>query len=235
MLGFEQGSRYHDMTTDEHVFTALETAAHVDAPLRVRMALLFHDSGKPETAWKGADGRMHYYATKRVVEEGFLTGVEELTEDHEVAGARIWRGAADRLNVEKALKWDVNALIENHMVKCDKVRPTTVRRDRVRLGDELLRDLYLMRMCDLCGKGKPNQAMLATVKEMEHERHTAQADGVPVSVKELAIRGGDVAAQGVHGKKIGEVLASVLDEVVCQPDELRRSRDWQLGRAGKLA
>jgi tRNA nucleotidyltransferase (CCA-adding enzyme) len=62
MCGFDQGSRYHDLTTDEHTFVALETAAHVDAPLRVRWALLFHDAGKPDTAWKGDDGRMHYYA-----------------------------------------------------------------------------------------------------------------------------------------------------------------------------
>jgi tRNA nucleotidyltransferase (CCA-adding enzyme) len=62
MLGFEQGSRYHDLNTDEHTFKALETAAHVDAPLRVRWALLFHDAGKPDSAWVGKDGRKHYYA-----------------------------------------------------------------------------------------------------------------------------------------------------------------------------
>jgi UTP:GlnB (protein PII) uridylyltransferase len=47
MMGFDQGSRYHDLTTDEHTFTALETAAHVEAPLRVRWALLFHDAASP--------------------------------------------------------------------------------------------------------------------------------------------------------------------------------------------
>ena len=61
MLGFEQDSRYHDLTTDEHTFTALETAAAADANLRVRLALLFHDC-KPAAAWIGEDDRQHFYA-----------------------------------------------------------------------------------------------------------------------------------------------------------------------------
>ncbi len=46
MIGFDQRSRWHDLSIDEHTFKALETAVHVDAPLRVRWALLFHDSGQ---------------------------------------------------------------------------------------------------------------------------------------------------------------------------------------------
>ena len=30
--------------------------------LAVRLAALFHDVGKPEVAWRGTDGRLHYYA-----------------------------------------------------------------------------------------------------------------------------------------------------------------------------
>lgn len=237
MLGFDQGSRYHDMTTDEHTFTALETAAHVDAPLRVRMALLFHDSGKPETAWWGMDGRRHYYGGTHIAyrpdpeRQRVIAVGSETTEDHEIAGARIWRRAANRLNAGKTLRDDVDKLIRNHMVDCQKVKPVRVRRERVRLGDDLLRDLYLMRMCDLSGKGSKNMKFLANVAAMEHVRGEAQDAGVPCGPRDLKINGHDVIELGATGNDIGRVLSAVLDEVVCDPTVDKQTREWQLKRA----
>jgi tRNA nucleotidyltransferase (CCA-adding enzyme) len=227
MIGFEQASRYHDMTTDEHVFTALETAAHVDAPLRVRMALLFHDAGKPEAAWVGKDGRKHYYATP-----------DGSTEDHEVVGARIWDEAAGRLGAERKLRNDVRTLILNHMVPCITADPVRVRRERVRLGDEMLRDLYLMRMCDLSGKGDKNTKFLDNVGSLERIRRQAETDGVPASVRDLEIDGRDAHdALPPHAdhKLIGDVLRGVLDEVVVDPSEQKRTREWQMRAAARLA
>lgn len=222
MIGFEQESRYHDMTTDEHTFKALETAAHVDAPLRVRMALLFHDSGKPETAWRGKDGRLHYYSSP-----------EHGKEDHEVVGKRIARKALKRLNAGNSLRNDVERLIENHMVNVvGKVKPTKVRRARVKFGDDLLRDLYLHRMCDLSGKGRPNMEHLQQIGWLEQVRATAQAEGVPCTVKELPINGHDLIELGYKGPAIGKTLNELLDAVVVQPKV--NTREWCLGRAKEL-
>lgn len=246
MLGFEQDSRYHDMTTDEHTFAALDTAARVDAPLRVRMALLFHDSGKPETAWVGEDGRKHYYATKIRNPMLFSAWLEEdgttpvpiplyiTTEDHEVVGARLAQEALTRLNAPRSLRNDVIALCRNHMVKAEKPKETKVHRERVRLGDDLLHDLYLMRMCDLSGKGNKNEKYMKNVAEMELMRRKAAENGIPASVKELNINGHDIAELGGEGAAIGNVLRNVLDEVVCQPNEQLLSREWQLQRAAAL-
>lgn len=237
MLGFNQGSRYHDMTTDEHTFTALETAAHVNAPLRVRMALLFHDSGKPETAWRGADGRLHYYRpTKK--QWAALDPAEQAKGrpvDHEIAGAGIWDVAAGRLGADRKLRNDVRTLILSHMVPCEKADPVKVRRERVRLGDDLLRDLYLMRMCDLSGKGNKNAKFLLNVGKLEAARAEAQGADVPTSPKDLEINGHDLIEAGLRGEKIGAILRAVLDEVVCDPSDLKRTRDWQLDRALRLA
>jgi tRNA nucleotidyltransferase (CCA-adding enzyme) len=224
MLGYEQNSRYHDLTTDEHTFAALATAAHVDAPLRVRWALLFHDSGKPESAWIGKDGRSHFYA-----------GADGQGADHEVVGERIWREAAERLNAEKKLRDEVSVLIRNHMVTVTKVNPVKVRRERVRLGDSMLRDLYLMRLCDLSGKGHANKKHMETVGYLEKVRASAEAEGVPMSAKDLLITGHDLIAEGITGEGIGRALRGVLDEVVCQPNGVRLDREWQLERARKLA
>ena len=61
-IGFDQESRYHDLTVDEHTFAVVQAAADQGYSLPVRLAALFHDLGKPHAAWRGKDGRLHYYA-----------------------------------------------------------------------------------------------------------------------------------------------------------------------------
>jgi tRNA nucleotidyltransferase/poly(A) polymerase len=221
MLGFDQGSRYHDLTTDEHTFKAIETACKVDAPLRVRVALLFHDAGKPEAAWIGEDGRKHYYAKGE-------------KNDHEVVSDRLWREAAGRLNVDRKMRNDVSTLILNHMVT---VKPRAigvkVRRERVRLGDEMYRDLILMRMCDVSGKGARDMNSLRHLAKLEQERCAAERAGIPASVKDLKIDGRDV--MHLPGPDRGRVLRAVLDEVVCNPTAVTLSKAWQQERARALA
>jgi tRNA nucleotidyltransferase (CCA-adding enzyme) len=234
MIGFDQGSRYHDMTTDEHTFTALETAAKVEAPLRVRWALLFHDAGKVKAAWIGPDGRKHYYASKVFdLDNG---GEQRTTEDHEVISERLWRTAAKRMNVPTRLREDVATLVRNHMVAVSgKIKSSKVRRERVRLGDELLRDLHMHRMCDLSGKTRAHRGHLVHVARLEDVRRQAQALGVPASVKDLKVTGKDAIALGMTGRWIGGALDVLLDEVVVQPDDLRLSREWQLSRLEHMA
>lgn len=61
-IGFEQMSRYHDLTCDEHILMVVQRACEFGASQQVRWAALLHDAGKPASAWMGADGRLHYYA-----------------------------------------------------------------------------------------------------------------------------------------------------------------------------
>lgn len=245
MIGFEQGSRYHDLTTDEHTFVAIDTAAHVDAPLRVRWALLFHDAGKPESAWVGIDGNRHYYATTGAYNQGKygIAGpqVPEYgevpkdlfidTEDHEAISERLWRAAAKRMGVERRFTDDVATIIREHMVSIKTRAPSVkVARMRVKLGDELLRDLYLHRMCDLSGKGsgKVAQDQIRHIAMLEGTRVGQQQAKVPTSVKDLAIGGEDV--KHLEGRERGEALRRVLDEVVCDPTTKKLHREWQLSR-----
>lgn len=223
MIGFDQGSRYHDLTTDEHTFAALETAAHVDAPLRVRWSLLFHDSGKPESAWRGQDGRLHYYASQKSLEMGL--------EDHADVGERIWRKAANRLGAPTALREDVATLIREHMIPTEgKFRASRVRQGRVKFGDSMLRDLYMHRACDVSGKGKPDVQVLDRLARMEEARKEARAMNVPRKVSQLAINGHDAMEMGLSGREIGKAMQSILHEIASQPTDRTLSREWQLGR-----
>jgi tRNA nucleotidyltransferase (CCA-adding enzyme) len=226
MIGFEQGSRYHDMTTDEHTFTALDHAVAAEAPLRVRMSLLFHDSGKPAAAWKGEDGRLHYYANVMIQ-----------SRDHEDEGADIWLSVAKRLNVDKGMRKDVETLIRNHMVPVSRPKASKVARARVKFGDEMLRDLYMHRACDLAGKGGShvNHEHLRSVGKLEDMRAKMYDERVPTNLKDLKVGGKDAALLGLTSRQISDALKQVLDEVVVNFDATRDSREWQIEALTRVA
>lgn len=241
ILGYEQGSRYHDMTTDEHTFTALDAAAGMHCDLRVRLALLFHDSGKRASAWVGSDGRTHYYvpddkewgkvmARKQEHFDVWLP-VAPKPRDHAETGAEIAYDALVRLNAPKKLRDDVVTIVKNHMVPLStSTRPAKVRRWRVDFGDELLADLLRHRLCDCMGKGEIDNEQLVALERLERIREDAERHRVPASVKQLKVGGEDAKAAGLAGRDIGSALRAILHEVVSQPDEKRLSRDWQLSR-----
>lgn len=223
MIGFEQESQYHDMPTCEHTFVALDNAANLRCSLRVRMGLVFHDSGKRKAAWRGDDGNLHYYENKEMGKE-----------DHAVIGARNARAALTRLNAPKSLREDVVTIDERHMVPLSgSTKPAKVRRWRCELGDDLLEDLLKHRLCDVMAKGSVDYDAVQAIARLEKIREEAVRLKVPTKAKELPISGHDLIEMGLEGKDIGRVQQQLLHEVVSQPD--RNDREWLLGRAAKLA
>ena len=105
-VGFDQESRYHDLTVDEHTFAVVQAAADAGASLAVRLAALFHDLGKPHVAWRGTDGRLHYYAKPGYSQRS-----------HEQVSATLAGEALRRLRYPNALRDRVVRIVRNHMFK----------------------------------------------------------------------------------------------------------------------
>lgn len=231
MINFNQRSRYHEKTTSAHTFDAVQAAAqmHSHAPLRVRMALLFHDSGKPTMAWSDEEGIQHYYALepKRAVELG--ASVNSL-EDHETWSARHANAALLRLAAPKQLRKDVVTLVERHMLPLhENIRPFKIRKLRAELGDDLLRDLITHRLCDVLGKGGDVSEACEVLEWIANEQQRAIAAGVPVSVNDLQVRGTQLKLLGFQGPQIGDVQRKLLHDVLAQPK--LNTEDWLLSRA----
>lgn len=220
MIGFEQGSRYHSKTVDEHTFDAVQAAADADAQLRVRMALLFHDSGKPAAAWIDENGDTHYYAQKG-------------GRAHEEIGAELAEQAMWRLNASRPLRQDVHRLVERHMLPLSRPKRIRVHTLRAELGDSLLGDLTLHRRCDVLGKGGDTTGALAALSRFEELHRYAKHSRVPRAVDELPIGGGELLNLGLKGRAVGEVQRQLLHEVMAQPD--LNVREWLVRRAGALA
>ena len=219
-IGFEQESRWHALTVDEHTFEVVQAAADAGFPLRVRLAALFHDLGKPRVAWRGTDGRLHYYAKHGYSEQS-----------HEQVGAHLAEGALDRLRYPTELRKRVVRLVRSHMLDPGKADPLRARRLLARYGAGLLFDLLNHKEADLRGKGRPADDDLA---KLEHFRAVVRAEqGSPHRLADLAVGGDDLIALGyAPGPAIGHALQTLLHEVVDHPD--RNTRDVLLERAKEL-
>lgn len=160
-IGFDQRTRHHDLQLDEHLLQAVAAAAELDASLRVRLAALFHDAGKPESGWQDDDGHWHYYGNAALGKE-----------DHQLTGSRLARRALERLGFDARLVDEVTRLIESHMVWPTR-RRGRLRELRERLGDDLLDELFVHRRADTLGKAAgPDVAtaeMLADLDEMQRQ------------------------------------------------------------------
>ena len=58
-VGFDQQSRFHDLTVDEHTFAVVQAAADRGFSLQVRLAARLHGLGQPPVAWSGPGAPEH--------------------------------------------------------------------------------------------------------------------------------------------------------------------------------
>jgi tRNA nucleotidyltransferase (CCA-adding enzyme) len=219
-IGFEQESRYHDMTVDEHTFEVVQAAAKAGAPLRVRLAALFHDLGKPHVAWRGTDDRLHYYA-----KPGYAT------HSHEQVSAKLADTALERLRYPTDLRQRVVRIVRAHMLDPGRADEARARRLLQRYGVGLTFDLLDHKRADLLGKGPANEKDLERLREfrrvVEREKTSAHR------LRDLAIDGDDLIAIGYDpGPAIGHTLRALLDEVVRDP--AANTREHLLARAKEL-
>jgi tRNA nucleotidyltransferase (CCA-adding enzyme) len=221
-VGFDQESRYHDLTVDEHTFAVVQAAADAGYPLAVRLAALFHDLGKPHTAWRGNDGRLHYYAKPGFAERG-----------HDQVGADLAAGALSRLRYPNALRQRVVRIVRRHMFSPGKGDALRARRFLRRNGDELAFDLLDHKRADLLGKrgsgGEPPPQDEIDALDRFREM-VAQERSSPHRLSDLAVDGNDLIELGfTPGPQLGRVLNELLDAVVDVP--ALNTRDVLLGRA----
>jgi poly(A) polymerase/tRNA nucleotidyltransferase (CCA-adding enzyme) len=221
-IGFDQESRYHDLTVDEHTFAVVQATADNGFSLPVRLAALFHDLGKPVVGWRGNDGRLHYYAKPGFAVHG-----------HDQVGADLASAALLRLRYPNALRKHVVRIVRRHMFQPGKGDERRARRFLRRNGDELAFDLIDHKQADLLGKrgsdGEPPPVeeleRLAAFREVVEEQLSS-----PHRLRDLAIDGNDLIKLGFRpGPQLGRILHDLLDAVVDEP--ALNTRDQLLARA----
>ncbi|HZT91112.1 MAG TPA: CCA tRNA nucleotidyltransferase [Gaiellaceae bacterium] len=220
-IGFEQESRYHALTVDEHTFAVVQAAADLGTPLRVRLAALFHDIGKPHVAWRGTDGRLHYYARA-----GYSS------KNHEQVSAELAATALSRLQYPAELRKRVLQIVRAHMLDLGRADELRARKLLARYGAGLLFDLLDHKEADLRGKSDPPP--FDELERLERFRRVVEREQAsPHRLRDLAIGGDDLIVLGyAPGPTLGRTLQQLLEEVVEHPS--RNTREHLLERAEAL-
>ena len=224
-VGFEQESRYHDLTVDEHTFAVVQAAAADGAPLRVRLAAMFHDLGKPRVAWRGSDGRLHFYR-----KPGYSN------HNHEEVSAELATSALSRLRYPTELRRRVVAIVRAHMFNIGRGDELRARRMLARYGDELTFDLLDHKEADLRGKREETaDAPKGELEKLQRFRQIVRRElKSPHRLGDLAVDGRDLIGLGyMPGPAIGRALRELLKEVVEDPS--RNEKEALLRRAKEIS
>ncbi|MGB9791981.1 MAG: CCA tRNA nucleotidyltransferase [Thermacetogeniaceae bacterium] len=211
---FSQYHPSHQYTVLEHTFEALR---YTPAKLLVRIAVLLHDVAKPRCFSRGEDGRGHFYG-------------------HNHLGAVMAEEILRRLRYEKRLIRMVTTLIREHMLNL-KMGPPGIRKLVVRVGQDLIEDLMVVRLADFLA-----HSTLIIERDLEaFERFREELDAIlkeetAFSIRDLAVDGNDVQRilKCRPGPVVGRILRLLWNEVLVEPEKNERSylldRIRQLGR-----
>ena len=180
----------------EHIYNTVDASAHFRYSYNVRLAALLHDIAKPQTMVINPYGIMRFYG-------------------HDIKSAQMARVVMRRLKCSNQLTDTVCNLIENHMVKYSpNWTDGAVKRFIKRVGKENINELFELQWCDQIaseGKSKVEEydPFIRRIKELENQ---------PMSVRELAVSGDDLAQAGIPKSKVmGEILDELLEMVIDYP------------------
>jgi putative nucleotidyltransferase with HDIG domain len=213
-VGVDQ-NEWHAYDVYRHNLETADAAPPGDVILR--LAALLHDVGKPRTK----DGP-HFYRH------------EHVGADMAAAMLARWRFPNETIDT-------VEHLVRSHMYSADpELQPKAVRRFINRIGPAHLERLFALRHADIIGSGLPKRSQ-------ENERFEARVAAVleekpPLTVRDLAISGGDVIAILIErgaapadfrgDARVGATLAALFEEVVDDPT--RNERDLLVERAKRF-
>lgn len=189
----------------DHTLRSVDGAA--PQPSRIRLAALLHDIGKPDTA---ADGR-------------FI--------GHERVGADLAAAFLDRLHWPIAERDRVVHLVRQHMFDyVEGWSDAAVRRLIVKVGPDVLEDLFLLRAADNIGSARPADA--GRLGELRERVAHQIAAGFALDLHGLAVDGSDLMAalEMPAGPELGRLLDALLDLVIADPTANTRDRLLTLAR-----
>lgn len=218
-VGFSQYNPHHDLDVWEHTMQVLKGAVNISNDPDVRLAALFHDSGKPDSFWQDANapegGGGHFYKKKN--DDGSFVG-----QDHEEVGGDLVKAYMDRLRYPTKRIERVEFLVRNHMFPYfDTAKGARKFLKRCNGDPKLAFDLLALRQADASGKrtGQMNDFDTEKVTQARTLLQDVLNKDEPVSTKSLAIDGNDLIQLGMKpGPEIGQVLNRLLDEVMDNPD-----------------
>ena len=208
-IGYDQGSKYHDSTLYEHTARAVESAPPT---AEMRLAMLFHDLGKPELRTVGEDGECHYYG-------------------HAEVSAAMSDEILRALKSDNALRERVVEIVRYHDIPVDTSRKY-IRRQLAKHGAEAFEDIMNAHIADDSAKFDFCRERIPKVREVLQIAEEISAQTPCFSVKSLDISGGDLRDIVPPSPLMGDILSKLLEEVV--DEKLPNEKSALLKRAAEI-
>ena len=192
----KQNNPHHCYDVGEHI---LHTLSYVDADKILRLGMLFHDIGKPQTLTVDEEGITHNH--------GHALVGEEMTE-------KILR----RLKFSNEIIDKVKRLVRYHDRDIEPVTKN-VRHAISQIGEDIFALLFSVKYADIMAQsGYLREEKLQNLKEVKVIYDQILEKGDCLSLKDLAVSGNDLIAMGMKpGKEIGETLHKLLQVVLDDP------------------
>lgn len=196
-VGFKQQNPHHDKDIFEHILAVVEKCP---PEISLRVAGLLHDIAKPNCFTIDKEGIGHFYG-------------------HDKKSVIIAEQILRRLKFDNQSICKIKILVKEHMHILTKPTDASVKRLINRVGVNLVHDLFALQKADALGSRFP-EIRLNEISKVEEKTLAILESKVPLSIKELAVNGGDLMCQFSikQGEEIGGMLKFLLDKVLENPE-----------------
>lgn len=198
MMETPQNTPHHCYSVGEHTLKALE---YTEADKVQRLAVLFHDMGKPAMRTTDEQSLDHFHG-------------------HPKVSAELARKILRRLRFDNDTIRKVTELVSWH--ECPwECTPRSLRRALSEMDAELFPVLLKIRRSDVLAQSEyRREEKLERLEESRRLYEEIQRKQECISVKMLAVSGKDLIAAGMKpGKKIGDTLNAFLELVLEEPEK----------------
>lgn len=209
-INYDQGSRFHDSNLYEHTARAVEAAPDNEI---MRLAMLFHDTGKPYCRSIDSNGECHYYG-------------------HAGISAKIADEQLRALKCSNVQREQVCTIVKYHDVPVD-LSKKYIRRAVAKYGFEMFCNIQYAHIADDSAKTEFCRERIPKALEAIDIAEKILSEKPALCVKDLAVSGNDLKSIVPPSPKMGEILNTLLKDVLdgTIPNEKREL----LKRAEKLA
>lgn len=189
---FDQNNKHHIYTVYDHMAYAV---GYAECEPDIRLALLLHDIGKPDTYFTDSNGVGHFYG-------------------HGEVSAEIALPILERLRLSREMINTVYTLVRYHDCPIEPSR-RIVRRRLNKFGEPVLRKLISVKAGDSKAHNPVYADRLDEIDEINAVINAVINDGDCFDMKSLKISGRDLKRMGMKaGPELGKVLDVLLREVV---------------------
>lgn len=191
----EQNIKWHIYDVGNHTAQVVKNCPEI---IYLRYSALMHDWGKPYTRGKNDDGEDTFRNHAKVSEEL----ADNFTKNYKFSNER-------RDKILRLVKYhDIEILPEKKYVK----------RAINKVGDDIFADLIALKRADCLSQNlELTASRLPYIDTLEKLYAEIKENKEAFSLKNLAVNGNDLMELGIKGKRIGEVLAVLLEKVMDDP------------------